>query len=504
MKRNFENYSTQILLFISLLISIPLLFENALEHSFPLGYAGLFTQMAQQISDANFRLPMESPFYGPSGIPFAYPPFGLYLLAILIKLTGKYFIFLRLLPPLLSLLALIPLFYLTLQLSGSSIAAAITVILAATSPDLYVAHTWAAGIVRAPAFLFALTSLYFFTRQLKSRSRTDIILTGVFLGLAFLTHLAYGLFCVLWIGWWTLFNKNHAFLARFRDSIISVTIAILTTSIWLITIMSRYGIEIFFNAFDSHGGAAPLSFWQNIQGLPGAFLINIEPITSTILLFMLVAIGVIVLLLKRDYGMVLFYLFIVLAFPEGERFIFLLGCIVAGMGLFALIEIMSTNSDDLLKPAVFAMILIPILGILWWNGFKTFSRFVPLLSNETFDVAEHVQASTSPDENYLALVRQDEAEWLPFLFQRAPLVSQWGSEWLGAYNEQTLLMSRFGGCRTSEDWSCVENVILETGDNPDYLVTYVNDERLNQQIFTTGQWTKIYMNKRYTLWSRSN
>jgi hypothetical protein len=202
--------------------------------------------------------------------------------------------------------------------------------------------------------------------------------------------------------------------------------------------------------------------------------------------------------------MVLFYLFIVLAFPEGERFIFLLGCIVAGMGSFALIEIMSTNSDDLLKPAVFAMILIPILGILWWNGFKTFSRFVPLLSNETFDVAEHVQASTSPDENYLALVRQDEAEWLPFLFQRAPLVSQWGSEWLGAYNEQTLLMSRFGGCRTSEDWSCVENVILETGDNPDYLVTYVNDERLNQQIFTTGQWTKIYMNKRYTLWSRSN
>ena len=504
MKRIFTSHPNEVLLFVSLAASFPLLFENALEHSFPLGYAGLFTQMAQQISDANFRLPLESPFYGPGGIPFAYPPFGLYLLAILIKLTGKYFIFLRLLPPLLSLLALIPLFYLTLELSGSSIAAAITVILAATSPDLYIAHTWAAGSVRAPAFLFALTALYFFTRQLKSRSRADILLTGVFIGLVFLSHLAYGLFCIVWIAWWTLFNKDHSFWTRLKDSIISITIVILTTSIWLITIMSRYAVEILFNAFDSHGGAGFLSFWQNIQGLPAAFLISVEPITSTILLSILFVFGVIVLVLKREYAMVLFFLLIILAFPEGERFIFLLGCIVAGIGLSAVIDWGFVISRGRIKPAVFAMILIPLLGNLWLNGFKTLSQYAPLLSNETFDVAEHVQESTSPDGKYLALVRQDEAEWMPFLFQRKPLVSQWGSEWLGAYNEQTRLMSRFGGCRVSEDWSCVESVILETGDNPDYLVTYINDEKLNQQIFTTGQWTQIYTNKRYSLWSRIN
>src|ERR1041385_860478 len=100
-----------------------------------MGYAGLFTQMAKQIADANFRLPMESPFYGPGGIPFAYPPFGLYLLAVLIKLTGKYFIFLRILPPLLSLISLIPLFYLTLQISKSPIASSVAIVLAATSSD---------------------------------------------------------------------------------------------------------------------------------------------------------------------------------------------------------------------------------------------------------------------------------------------------------------------------------------------------------------------------------
>lgn len=504
MRRIFTSHTNEVLLFISLLVSIPLLFENALEHSFPMGYAGLFTQMAQQISDENFRLPTESPFYGPGGIPFAYPPFGLYLLAILIKITGKYFIFLRLLPPLLSLLTLIPLFYLTLELSGSSIAAAISVILAGASQEFYISHTWAAGIVRAPAFLFMLTSLYFFSRQLISRTRIDIIFSGVFLGLAFLSHLAYGLFCVLWVGWWTLFGKKDVFQTRLKNSLISVLVAMLTISIWLVTILSRYGIETFFNAFNSHGGAGSLSFWQNIQGLPSAFLRNVEPITSNGLLAILVAIGVVVLLLKRQYTMVLFYLFIILVFPEGERFIFLLSYIFAGIGISALIKWLTATSEGRIKPAVFAVIFIPILGILWWNDFRTISRYAPLLSNETFDLAEHVQTSTLPDGNYLALLRQDEAEWLPFLFQRQPLVSQWGSEWLGAYNEQTLLMSRFGGCRANEDWSCVENIILETGNNPDYVITYMNDDELNRQLLETNRWTQLYTNQRYKLWSQIN
>ena len=504
MKKIFASRLNEIWLFVSLAVSVPLLFENALEHSHPMGYAGLFTQMAQQISDANFRLPMESPFYGPGGIPFAYPPFGLYLFAFLIKLTGKYFIFLRLLPPLLSLLALVPLFFLTLELSGSSIAAAITVILAATSQEFYISHTWAAGIVRAPAFLFMLTSLFFFSRQLKSRARSDIILAGLFLGLAFVSHLVYGLFCVLWIGWWTLFDKNHVFQTRLKDSFVSVSIALLTTSIWLVTILSRHGIEILFNAFNSHGGSSSLSFWQTVQGVLSSFLGNVEPITSNVLLAILVAIGVVASLLKRNYIMVLFYLFIILLFPEGERFIFLLGYIFAGMGISALINWVSATSDNRLGPAVFAVILIPVLGILWWDGFRTISRYAPLLSNETFDLAGNVQASTLPDGKYLALLRQDEAEWLPFLFQREPLVSQWGSEWLGAYNEQTHLMSRFGGCRTNEDWSCVESVILETGDSPDYVITYVNDDELNRQLLATNQWMQTYTNQRYALWSQIN
>lgn len=496
----FTSHTNEVLLLVSLAVSFPLLFENALEHSHPMGYAGLFTQMAQQISDANFQLPMESPFYGPGGIPFAYPPFGLYLFAFLIKLTGKYFIFLRLLPPLLSLIALIPLFYLTLELSGSAFAAAVTVILTGTSQDLYIAHVWAAGIVRAPAFFFALTSLYFFTRQLKSRSRAGILLTGVFMGLAFMSHLMYGLFCFLWIWWWTIFSKN-AFIA-IKDSLISSAIGFSTTSIWLLPVLFRHGIKIFINAFNSHGGEGTLYFWQNPRGLFDLFQSNIHPITSNDLLSIMVLTGGIALLIKREFVLPMFYLFIILVFPEGERFIFLLGCLIAGIGLSSIVDWAYIISNGRLKPLVSIILLVPLVGIIWWNGFRTLAGYAPQLENATFELADNVQANMPANENYLALVKQDEAEWMPFLFQRQPLVSQWGSEWLGTANEQTYLTSRFTGCQSIQDWVCVESFIPQTGDEPDYVITYVKDFRLGQQMLSTDRWIRIYANNTYALWSR--
>ena len=500
MKKAVALRPTEILLLTSLALTFPLLFENALEHSFPMGYAGLFTQMAQQISDANFRLPMESPFYGPGGIPFAYPPFGLYFLAIFIKLTGKYFIFLRLLPPLLSLFAMVPLFYLTLELSGSAIAAAITVILTATSQDLYIAHVWAAGIVRAPAFFFALTSLYFFTRQLKSGSRTNLLLTGVFLGLAFMSHLMYGLFCFLWIWWWTLINKNA--LITIKDSLTSSLIGFLTMSVWVLPVLSRHGMMVFINAFHSHGGESTLSLGQRPGRLIDLFQSNIHPVASNDVLAVLVLLGMIALLIKREFVLPIFYLFIILIFPEGERFIFLLGCLIAGIGLVSVADWVSILSKGKITPWITVLLLIPLVTILWWNGFETLSRYAPQIENATFDLADYIRANLPADENYLALVRQDEAEWLPFLFQRQPLVSQWGSEWLGTDNVQTYLTSRFTGCQSIQDWSCVERFIPQTGDEPDHVVTYVKDRRLGEQMLSTGQWTQTYTDDTYALWSR--
>ena len=291
-------------LITALAVSFPLLFVNALSESYPMGYAGLFTQMARQIADANFQLPIESPFYGPGGIPFAYPPFGLYLLAILIKVTGKYFFFLRILPPMLSLISLIPLFYLTLHLSKSTLAAGMIVILTAASPNLYEAHAWAAGMVRASAFLFMLCTLYFFVKHNSQPTLLNLLSAGMLLGLTLLSHLTYFLFCIAWIGWWTV--SSGKFFLRFKDAAIVVLLGLLTSSIWWLTIIFRYGFGVFVKAFNSHGADSLLSVWQNVPGIFASFWINLESLTANIWLFALVVIGVIALVVKKNLQLILF------------------------------------------------------------------------------------------------------------------------------------------------------------------------------------------------------
>lgn len=483
-------------LVIALLASAPLYLLNALKYSAPMGYAGLFTQMAQQVADANFLLPITSPFYGPGGVPFAYPPFGLYLLAIFIKLTGKYYIFLRILPPLISLLAFIPLYYVALQLSGSKSAAFLAVLIVASSVNIYVAHAWAAGIVRAPAFLFSLAAIYFFLRQVKHESSKDTLLTGVFWGLTILSHFVYALFVFVWIGWWSFFG--HKVRKNIKNMIIIYLIGFLIASPWLITISVRYGMTLFVNAFSTHGGQSILTsvFISPLR----TFLSNLSPVWSNPLFLVLVILGITGLLAKRNYIFLSLYLLIVLAFPENIRFTFLLSAIVGGIGFSFLQDLLTKHNKLFRRPYFTVLLLIFFMGYFQIKSFMDISSQTPLFDGDTLELADSVQKTTSPDAVYLALFRQDEAEWLPFIFQREPLVAQWGSEWIGTYNKQANLMSLFRTCQKDINWTCVQTQFDAMQRTPDLLVTYTLDRKLNKKISIDQNWLEIYANKRYILW----
>ena len=467
-----------------------------------MGYAGLFTQMAVQISQSNFSLPMQSPYYGPGGIPFSYPPLGFYLLAIFIKLTGNYLIFLRFLPPFLSLLSLIPLFFLALELSKSSIAAAFTVILAATSVDLNVAHAWASGIVRAPAFIFFLLAVYFFTRNRSIPSKVNVLCAGLFFGLTILTHLEYALFCFGWIVYWTIFDWD--FIKNIKDSVVSVVIGLLVSLWWILTVIIRYGTGVFFNAFRSHGNGGFSFDPGNPLGVVNLFWMNSAPLREDKIVAAIVVIGILLLLFKKQFAMVFFSIIVVLFLPDNARFVFLMGSLVGGMGFSLAADYLSRLPLKWVKLSptfVSAFIGLLILFPVWQNGLFTIGRLQRNLFTTTFQLAQKVQQNLPPQKSYLALVRQDEAEWLPFLFQRQPLASQWGSEWLGTYDQQTTLMSRFHNCEMEQDWLCVENLISDQN-YPGALVTYVNDKLLNQQLLATNQWSQVYVNERYSFWMK--
>src|SRR5574342_498187 len=73
----------------------------------PFRLGGLFVAFAGEIAAHNFQLPVNIPYYSLGGIPYAYPPLGFYVEAILLQIfPGQIFAVANLLPPLVSILAL--------------------------------------------------------------------------------------------------------------------------------------------------------------------------------------------------------------------------------------------------------------------------------------------------------------------------------------------------------------------------------------------------------------
>ncbi|HZW02660.1 MAG TPA: hypothetical protein VFF68_01935, partial [Anaerolineaceae bacterium] len=69
---------TLFLLFWAVAFGVLVRLLPVLSSPFPLNDGGLFYRMAADIAQAGFRLP-EFTSYNHAGIPFAYPPLGLYL-----------------------------------------------------------------------------------------------------------------------------------------------------------------------------------------------------------------------------------------------------------------------------------------------------------------------------------------------------------------------------------------------------------------------------------------
>jgi len=165
-----QRYQKHIPLLVALLLAAPIIFFQAFRYSFPLGYAGMFTLIAEKIAESNFQLPMSIPHYGPAGIPLVYPPLGMYVFALAIKLGIPIWFYLRVIPAIFTLLSIIPLYYLTLELVESKVASILAVVFVITAPAVYYTHVWAAGLVRALALFFCLAGLFFYVRSLRDFS----------------------------------------------------------------------------------------------------------------------------------------------------------------------------------------------------------------------------------------------------------------------------------------------------------------------------------------------
>jgi hypothetical protein len=289
----------------------------------PRGSAGLYTQMAESIASAHFALPDMIPFYGPGGIPFAYPPLAFYLMAFFTAvLKVAPFTYLRLAPPLFLTASLVPLFWLAKQITGTSRQAAIATIFFGTSLGIISSHNDAGGVSHGLALLTMLWGMVFSYRSFAAPRIHALVLATLFLGLTLLSELSYAGFALAWLAAAAIFGTGQSNLKRFSLLLLMVLGMLLVSMPWWLTVVVRHGFGIFLNVLNTHGNAAGfLSLVDPIKYLElfwSTFLSNNE----SLLLVGAASLGLIVSLARGKYFLPLLLLLAVFVTGlEGERFV---------------------------------------------------------------------------------------------------------------------------------------------------------------------------------------
>jgi hypothetical protein len=470
------------------------LFYNAFQFSFPIAFAGMYTLMAEQIAEGGFALPMQIPYYGPGGVPFAYPPLAFYVMAVFLKLDISMITYTRLMPPIFSLLALMPLYLLAKDITRSHLAAGLAVLYAAFSPLLYASHTWAAGIVRAPAFLFILWGFYFFNRMLRDGNTRDAVLSGIFGGLATLTHLYYALFFALWAVCWALVHWKKISWKLFFIVPLAATI---TASAWLYTVLTRYGIGVLVNTFNSHDNTSFMTMLAQPNLLQAWLAEKAQILSMPAIAFVFIILGLAYLISKKEFGIPATLLAAALILPaEGSSVIVLLGAILFGAS--SLIFKKSLDAGNW-KRGIIAVIFALAVFQTGEYGFEQTQQMPPTLHRSAFEAAKYVQENTPTNARYLFIAGQSEAEWFPYLLRREPMVSKWGSEWLGTYYEQRMLQARVSGCADQQSVKCLQNLNLEIQPD-DILITRKAEKELWDDLESYSQCKRLASIGRYLVW----
>ena len=482
-------------LLAGVLLLAPVFFFHAFRHALPLGYAGMFAQMAEQIANANFALPLEIPRYGPGGIPFVYPPLGHYLFAVYLKLGLSLWAYLRLIPPVFGLLALVPFYFLARELTGIRWGGLAALLLAFTAPAVFSIHVWSAGVVRGLALALCLAGLLFYLRALRQPAWRFILLAGISLGLLLTTHLLYTLFAAL-VGIAFLLAEGQP--RRALTALAILGLALLVASPWLGTVIARHGFESLWMAASSHRNADFLSLlFQDFGGAMAYLWENLAHVTRNEFLAVLALPGFLLLLVRRKFHLPLAFL-LTLAMGEASFFPVLLAAMMAGAFAEWTVERFSGQPAPRWALTALTAALV-LLGA--GKNLSEIVRYEPEIDVYSLQMAKFVRDETQPAQTYLYIGKINEAEWFPYLLERTPVFALWGSEWKGNYAEQLQTLIDLRACQMQKDWSCIETLLAARNAHPDLLVA-PNQRWLFQQIKDTRAWQVIYENERYQVWER--
>lgn len=439
---------------------------------FPLNDGGLFYVMIGELRHAAFRLP-DSTSYNSAGIPFAYPPFGLYAAGLLASSTQLDTIeLLRFLPLVISIVTVAAFYLLARSLLSSQPAQIAATFAFAVLPRSFLWMIMGGGVTRSFGLLFAILSLHQLHAVYSRRTRRAHALAIAFAALTVLSHTD--------MAWFLFYSAAVFFFAygRSRKALLSSVAvaggAALITLPWWGTVVVRHGVSTFFDA----GGSREYFSAARAGDLLRLNLTG-EPLLP--ILTFLGLLGVLACLTRGRFFLPLWLaaaVFLsswVLQTTATVPLALLVGIGVTDFLVDALgrlsVRASSPESNSVrlgtewLSPALLTFLLV-YATISALVAAPTTLAALPKSEREAMAWAAH---NTPPSSRYLVITgepwwRDRASEWFPALASRASVATPQGLEWLrGNVYRRRVDVHEIAQACASQGADCLRRLSVQSG-----------------------------------------
>jgi len=232
---------------------------------FPLNDGGMFAQIIDDIRATHFVLPTHTT-YNFLDIPLSYPPLAFYLGAICTLVTGQDTVtVLTWLPLILNLISMVLVYFIAKEIYPHGFYACLAACCSASIGRSGEWLTMGGGLTRGLGMLWALMAILLFLRAQKQNSIKLAAGSGLFVGLAALSHLEGGIFASLSLVVLSLLLPKR--VQNIRLVVLSGAISVIVTLPWMIWLYRHLGFGPLMNAAETGG-----SYYTTLHFSPLAFL----------------------------------------------------------------------------------------------------------------------------------------------------------------------------------------------------------------------------------------
>jgi hypothetical protein len=436
---------------------------------FPINDGGMFYVMINDLRSNHYLLP-EFTTYNLSNIPFAYPPVGFYLAAVLRGFGVPELEALRWLPVLFNIISIFALYLAGCVLLENRPRAALAAAFYALTPGGFGWFIMGGGLTRALGGLFLLLSVYFLYRVFERGTWKDIALATLSCAVAVLSHPEAGLHtaasCALvWIFW-----------GRTRRGIMHAAIiglgAVVLTSPWWLTVLAGHGIGPFISAFHTGlYGSPPLSalvsdFFSRNSYIPVLTVLRVAGLVWALWkrkFFLVAWMALPYFVEPRSAAAVSFYPFSMLA---------ALGLLDGFPALLQRLKKKEPGQEPSLATTETKWVNLSVLTILFYlfieSAFFTFPLVNTTLRSPATNIMAWIKRNTPDNSRFLVLSGDTGAmvdplqEWFPALAERRSQTTLQGLEWTLAEGFVPRL-NALSSLQTCEQLACLEDWSKETG-----------------------------------------